>query len=57
MKNFAVLLKSEMRNQTHSFIFILMMLVALLMAFTCGYIQLTDFTERQAVYSLVKNRQ
>ena len=50
MNNFAVLLKSELRNQTHSFIFLLMMLVSLLMAFTCGYIQLTDFTERQLAY-------
>ena len=50
MNNFTVLLKSELRNQTHSFIFLLMMLVSLLMAFTCGYIQLTDFTERQSAY-------
>ena len=50
MNNFSVLLKCELRNQTHSFIFLLMMLVSLLMAFTCGYIQLTDFVERQSAY-------
>lgn len=50
MNNFTILLKSELRNQTHSFIFLLMILVSLVMAFTCGYIQLSDFTERQSVY-------
>jgi ABC-type transport system involved in multi-copper enzyme maturation permease subunit len=50
MNNFAVLLKAELKNQTHSFIFVLMTLVSLLITFTCGYIQLTDYTERLSVY-------
>jgi len=50
MNNFTILLKNELRNQTHSFIFLLMMFVSLLMSFTCGYIQLTDYIERQSAY-------
>ncbi len=50
MKNFKILLTHELQQQSKSFIFVLMILVALLTAFICGYIQVGDFAERQAVY-------
>ncbi|MDR1154545.1 MAG: ABC transporter permease [Bacteroidales bacterium] len=50
MKNFKILLVHELQQQSKSFIFVLMMAVALLTAFICGYIQVDDFAERQAVY-------
>ena len=50
MKNFKILLLHELQQQSKSFIFVLMMVVSLLMAFICGFIQVNDFTERQAVY-------
>ncbi len=50
MKNFKTLFIHELQQQSKSFIFVLMMLVALLTAFICGYIQVGDFAERQAVY-------
>ncbi len=50
MKNFKTLLTQELQQQSKSFIFVLMMVVALLTAFICGYIQVGDFAERQAVY-------
>ena len=45
-----ILLSHELKQQAKSFIFVLMMLVALLMALVCGFIQVNDFAERQAVY-------
>ena len=50
MKIFRILLIHELKQQAKSFIFVLMMLVSLLMSFVCGFIQVNDFTERQAVY-------
>jgi ABC-type transport system involved in multi-copper enzyme maturation permease subunit len=50
MKNFNFLLTHELRQQAKTFIFVLMMLVSLLMALVCGFIQVNDLAERQAVY-------
>ena len=50
MKNFNILLVHELRQQAKSFIFVLMLMVSLLMALVCGFIQINDFAERQAVY-------
>ena len=50
MKNFSILLIQELKQQSKSFIFVLMLVVSLLMAFICGFIQVNDFSERQVVY-------
>lgn len=50
MKNFKILLLHELKQQSKSFIFVLMLIVSLLMSFVCGFIQVNDFSERQAVY-------
>ncbi len=50
MKTFRTLFIHELQQQSKSFIFVLMMLVALFAAFTCGYIQVGDYAERQTVY-------
>jgi len=47
---FKILLLHELKQQAKSFIFVLIMIVSLLMAFICGFIQVHDFAERQAVY-------
>ena len=50
MRHFNILFTHELKQQAKSFIFVLMMFMSLLMAFICGYIQVGDFAERQAVY-------
>ena len=50
MKKFKILLRHELKQQSKSFLFVLMMIVSLLMALVCGFIQVNDFSERQAVY-------
>jgi len=50
MKNFKTLLHYDLKQQSKSFIFVLMLIVALLMSLVCGFIQVNDFAERQAVY-------
>ena len=50
MKNFTILLIHELKQQSKSFIFVLMLIVSLLMSFVCGFIQVNDFAERQSVY-------
>jgi len=47
---FKILLLHELKQQSKSFIFILMLIVSLLMSFVCGFIQVNDFSERQAAY-------
>lgn len=51
MDNFKTLLTHELQQQIKSFTFFLMAIAALFMSILCGYVQIEDFVERQAVYN------
>jgi ABC-type transport system involved in multi-copper enzyme maturation permease subunit len=51
MKNLKILLIHELQQQTKSFTFLLMAVIAVFMAVFCGYVQVGDFVERQTVYN------